>query len=267
MRGLWIAVQSMLMVGVVTYLVVGSGCGAKSSLLYEDDEGRDPIEQEDADVPLECTSDAQCDDGVYCNGIEQCLDAHCHDGEVVDCGEGDDCHMTYCDEDQDRCVEILVAEDRDGDGVYASPCGEDCDDLNPSIYPGAPEQCNGVDDDCDGDIDEDLIQACEDFGRRVCRDGVWSECLECTVCIPGSTRYCDTAAYCSWGEQRCNDMGDGWGECYETSPAAGCSGYMYDQNCCMTAGVCCQDFGDWDGDYQYDDSVGACEDVICPAAP
>ncbi|HID29351.1 MAG TPA: hypothetical protein EYP19_05030, partial [Desulfobacterales bacterium] len=45
--------------------------------------------------------------------------------------------------------------DADGDGyegVLGS--GEDCDDTNASINPDATEVCNGVDDDCDGQIDE-----------------------------------------------------------------------------------------------------------------
>lgn len=35
--------------------------------------------------------------------------------------------------------------------------GGDCDDSNRDIYPGAPEQCNSRDDNCDGRVDEGLL--------------------------------------------------------------------------------------------------------------
>ncbi len=43
--------------------------------------------------------------------------------------------------------------DEDADGF--SPDEGDCDDGDPTVFPGADEACNGVDDDCDGATDED----------------------------------------------------------------------------------------------------------------
>jgi len=46
---------------------------------------------------------------------------------------------------------VFADYDRDNDGFYEY---EDCDDLVGSIFPGAIEQWNGVDDDCDEESDE-----------------------------------------------------------------------------------------------------------------
>jgi hypothetical protein len=42
--------------------------------------------------------------------------------------------------------------DRDHDGV---PASEDCDDDDPARYPGAEDFCDGRDNDCDDEVDED----------------------------------------------------------------------------------------------------------------
>lgn len=44
------------------------------------------------------------------------------------------------------------SQDRDGDGF---PASEDCDDSDPLSNPGATEEWNAVDDDCDGRVDAD----------------------------------------------------------------------------------------------------------------
>ncbi len=48
----------------------------------------------------------------------------------------------------------LFYKDEDGDGFYSY---EDCDDTRGDVYPGAPEICDGIDNDCDGDIDEGVL--------------------------------------------------------------------------------------------------------------
>jgi len=57
------------------------------------------------------------------------------------------------------CIRYYVTcpcVDLDGDGFSATggTCGPiDCDDADPAVFPGATELCNGVDDDCDGTVD------------------------------------------------------------------------------------------------------------------
>ena len=44
-------------------------------------------------------------------------------------------------------------KDRDHDGYFSY---EDCDDTNPAVHPGAPEQCDHLDNDCNGKTDDGL---------------------------------------------------------------------------------------------------------------
>lgn len=46
--------------------------------------------------------------------------------------------------------------DGDGDGFVNE---DDCDDARVEVFPGATESCNSTDDDCNGEVDEDAIDA------------------------------------------------------------------------------------------------------------
>jgi predicted outer membrane repeat protein len=85
----------------------------------------------------------------------------CGDGEPVDHGAIDD----------------------DGDGTVL---GTDCDDTDASVRPGADEKCNGLDDDCDGMVDEDAIDGVAVFVDADA-DGYGSE-ADGTACVPGANQ-------------------------------------------------------------------------------
>jgi len=85
----------------------------------------------------------------------------CPDAEVCD-GLDNDCDGLIDDADPDLVDGLPFFVDRDGDGWgggdVATACaagdhalrGGDCDDDDPAMNPGAQEQCDGVDRDCDG---------------------------------------------------------------------------------------------------------------------
>lgn len=55
-------------------------------------------------------------------------------------------------------VVTISCPDADGDGARDADCGgEDCDDEDPAVGPEAVELLNGVDDDCDGAVDEAVV--------------------------------------------------------------------------------------------------------------
>lgn len=130
-----------------------------------------------------CATDADCDDGSFCNGQEIC--GGCTVGctaAASPCVPGE-----MCDELLDRCVTDcatpdtwLADSDADGFGDVAHivwscerdvpgfvRAGGDCDDADASSNPSMSELCDGsVDEDCDHAVDEGC--ACPSGATRVC---------------------------------------------------------------------------------------------------
>lgn len=99
--------------------------------------------------------DSACDDGIYCDGVETCsATLGCQRGPVVTCTDQYTCTIDTCVEATHGCEH--VPRDADGDGDPPIQCnGTDCNDFNPLVSGKANEICgNGVDDNCDGVVDE-----------------------------------------------------------------------------------------------------------------
>jgi formylglycine-generating enzyme required for sulfatase activity len=134
-----------------------------------------------------------------------------------------------------RCC-LSPTDDLDSDGAQASL---DCDDTNDEVKPGAAELCNGLDDDCDGVVDEDLAE-------DVCNDD--NPCTE-DLCQPGQGCLnspkpgdCEAVGPCLAGA-RCED-----GQCKGTPCAdldSTCAGTVCVSNDCSAGETLC------DGDFAY----------------
>ena len=109
-----------------------------------------------------------------------------------------------CDNGDDDPVEVV---DADADGV---PESDDCDDRDANIFPGNTEICDGVDNNCDGTIDEGVTLTLyadtdgDGFGdaasvSEACEvgNGLVSDATDCDdtnqLSYPGATELCDTA--------------------------------------------------------------------------
>ena len=73
----------------------------------------------------------------------------------------------------------------------------DCDDSHSSVHPGAEEVCNGVDDNCDGQIDEGCCPPdgtpCDD-GNDCTTEDIYQDC-ECA----GTPVFCEDGFHCEFG--------------------------------------------------------------------
>ena len=170
------------------------------------------------------TCEAEHGDGDLCNGVLHCVNAAClvDPASVPPACEpavgGSPCQAMACQPETGACAPQPVADGTtcdDGDGCsVGDSCGggvcqpgapRDCDDGDPCTsdqcladtgqcaHSPTPidmaEVCNGVDDDCDGSIDE------EDFPGDLCPSGGYCVGSSCQlVCM--SNEDCDASEVC-----------------------------------------------------------------------
>ena len=217
---------------LVTLLLAAAACGDAS--ITPSGQAIDPY-----GALGKCVSAAECDDGMYCNGLESCEGGFCRPGMPVLCDDAWACTRNTCDETSDGCAttpnhELCGGRLCDparslpgGDGcIDASRClGDgDCDD---GVYCNGPETCgpNGAcvagrpvdcadDDECTVDVCAEAERTCHRTGRDMDNDGhVDGTCARGDDCndddpsvSPGGREVCDDAIDndCD-GRRNCDD--------------------------------------------------------------
>ena len=97
------------------------------------------------------------------------------EGSADDCGDEDETIFPGADELCDRldndCSGDVPADEIDEDEDGYAPCEGDCDDTLDTVWPGATEDCgNGIDDNCNGEIDEATDEDGDGFACDDCDD-------------------------------------------------------------------------------------------------
>lgn len=114
-----------------------------------------------------------------------------------------------------------VCVDNDGDGHYAisgnCPQGDDCNDNDATVYPGAPELCgDSIDNNCNGQIDEGFdvgasctvgVGACQRTGTKVCSADHLSTVCNATPGTP-ATEICGNNIDGSTTDESCKGVPD-----------------------------------------------------------
>ncbi|MBK6807805.1 MAG: hypothetical protein IPL19_03560 [Sandaracinaceae bacterium] len=135
----------------------GSSCVSGSNPCEESQVCEEAVARCVTSCPITADADGDGVRAVECGG--------------ADCDDSDELrfpgNLEVCDDqghDEDCDPNTVGARDVDEDGAIdmaccnGDRCGTDCDDANASVHPGQAEVCNGVDDNCEGSVDEGVTR-------------------------------------------------------------------------------------------------------------
>jgi hypothetical protein len=155
-------------------------------------------------APPDCTTDADCADADFCNGIETCQAGTCVPGTPPVCDDGNVCNGTETCDPVAGCQDgtPLVCDD----GQFCNGA-ETCDPANGCLNGQAPcdpstQTCNENTNTC-----EDIVSGCT--GDAECDDGNFCNGVEtCNTatgeCVSGQTLVCnDNGQFCD-GTETCD---------------------------------------------------------------
>ena len=114
--------------------------------------------------PVRCVTPTQALGELDPNTLATLPPRVCFVLDPVDCDDNDPCTADQCDRASGLCAYAPSTFDLDGDGFLAprtgyapgapDACGDDCNDASAAAYPGGTEICDGVDNDCNGVVDD-----------------------------------------------------------------------------------------------------------------